>query len=308
MPLTKDRTALFIHVPKCAGTSMEVAMGYGRRYPTLGESRTVTTPDYEDLFGGGLQYLTIREVIENYPGCLTRVGLRFAIIRNPVERMISAYGWKTYPFNHSDLPSPRVIAREFEDWFDTTLPSLENNSIVENPLQGMLSAEHAFDTPRVDEEDLRHLMPQTGFIYSRGEIGVDLLVNFDAISGVQTILKSYDVNVGALPHRMKSLNAAEVGKNLSEVCRRRIGELYQHDLELHEKFRGRACLANTNIGTSVSFSRSGTTRWQQQNSKKIVSLLAPGLAQRAGPRQTLRYDMARAQSDLGHPFPGCADP
>ena len=260
MPLTKDRTALFIHVPKCAGTSMEVAMGYGRRYPTLGESRTVTTPDYEDLFGGGLQYLTIREVIENYPGCLTRVGLRFAIIRNPVERMISAYGWKTYPFNHSDLPSPRVIAREFEDWFDTTLPSLENNSIVENPLQGMLSTEHAFDTPRVDEEDLRHLMPQTGFIYNRGEIGVDLLVNFDAISGVQTILKSYDVNVGALPHRMKSLNAAEVGKNLSEVCRRRIGELYQHDLELHEKFRGRACLANTNTGPSVSFSRSAKQR------------------------------------------------
>ena len=68
MPLTKDRTALFIHVPKCAGTSMEVAMGYGRRYPTLGESRTVTTPDYEDLFGGGLQYLTIREVIEKLSG------------------------------------------------------------------------------------------------------------------------------------------------------------------------------------------------------------------------------------------------
>ena len=53
MPLTNDRTALFVHIPKCAGTSLEIAMSYGRRYPTLGESRTATTPDYDDLFGGG---------------------------------------------------------------------------------------------------------------------------------------------------------------------------------------------------------------------------------------------------------------
>ena len=274
MPLTNDKTALFIHIPKCAGTSLEIAMGYGRRYPTLGESRTATTPDYDDLFGGGLQHLSIREVVENYPDRLTRVKLRFAIIRSPVPRMISAYGWKTYRFNRANLPSPQVMAGEFEDWFVETLPFLENNSILENPLQGMLSTEHAFDTPGVDEEDLRHLMPQTGFIYNRGRMDLDLLINFDFIPEAQNILKSFAVNVGAIPHRMRSVNATEVEKNVSEKCRKRIMELYRYDLELYEKFKGRACVATTttdsSAGTAVSFP--GSTK-QRSTKNKIPKKL-----------------------------------
>ena len=252
MPLTYNRTALFIHIPKCAGTSMEIAMGYGRRYPTLGESRTVTTTDYADLFGGGLQHLSIREAVENYPRCLTRVKLRFAIIRRPVERMISAYGWKTYRFDRANLPSPQTMARDFEDWFDKSLPYLENNSILEDPLDGMLSAEHTFDTPRVDEEIVRHLMPQTSFIYNRGRMDVDLLINFDSIPEAQTILKSFDVNVGAIPHRMKSVNAAEVEKSISEKCRKRIMELYHYDLDLYKNFHDRAYIATIPTSTSTS--------------------------------------------------------
>ena len=257
MPLTNDRTALFIHIPKCAGTSLEIAMDYGRRYPTLGQSRTSTTPDYDYLFGGGLQHLSIREVVENYPHHLNQVKLRFPIIRRPVERMISAYGWKTFRFNHTDMPSAQVIAGEFEDWFDETLPFLENNSILENPFQGMLSAEHAFDTPRVDEEEVRHLMPQTGFIYNRGRMDVDMLINFDSIPEAQNILKSFGVSVDSIPHRMKSVNATEIEKSVSEKCRKRIMELYRHDLDLCEKFKGRAYVATTttdsSAGPAVSF-------------------------------------------------------
>lgn len=270
MPLTNDRAALFIHIPKCAGTSLEIAMGYGRHYPTLGESRTTTTPDYDDLFGGGLQHLSIREATENYPHCLTRVKLRFAIIRNPIERMISAYGWKTYRFNRANLPSPRVMAGEFEDWFDETRPFLENNSILENPLQGMLSAEHAFDTPGVDEEDLRHLMPQTSFIYNRGRMDLDLLINFDSIPEAQNILESFAVNVSAIPHRMRSVNSTEVEKSVSEKCRKRIMELYRYDLELYEEFRGRACVATTTTGSSAGTAVSFPGSTKQRSTKNKI--------------------------------------
>ena len=252
MPLTHDRTALFIHIPKCAGTSMEIAMGYGSRYPTLGESRTVTTPDYDDLFGGGLQHLSVREAVENYPHCLTRVKLRFAIIRHPVERIISAYGWKTYRFNHADLPSPNVLARDFEDWFNEILPFLENNSILDCPLRGMLSAEHAFDTPRVDEEDERHLMPQTGFIYNRGKMDVDLLINFNSIPEFGKILNKFGVHIGAFPHRMRSVNAVEVEKSISKKCRKQIMGLYQHDTELYETLQGRAYAVTPITGANVA--------------------------------------------------------
>ena len=251
MPLTNDRTALFIHIPKCAGTSLEIAMGYGRRYPTLGQSRTSTAPDYDYLFGGGLQHLSIREVVENYPHHLNQVKLRFAIIRRPVERMISAYGWKTFRFSHTDLPSPQVIAREFEYWFDKTLPYLENNSILEDPFQGMLSTEHAFDTPRVDEEDVRHLLPQTSFIYNRGRMDLDILINFDSVPEIQNILESFDIRVDVIPHRMKSVNAPQVEKCISEKCRKRIMELYHYDLELYETLQGRAYVATTTTEATV---------------------------------------------------------
>ena len=270
MPLTNDRTALFIHIPKCAGTSLEIAMGYGRRYPTLGQSRTSTTPDYDYLFGGGLQHLSICEVVENYPQHLNQVKLRFAIIRRPVERMISAYGWKTFRFNHTDMPSAQVIAGEFEDWFDETLPFLENNSILENPFQGMLSAEHAFDTPRVDEEEVRHLMPQTGFIYNRGRMDVDLLINFDSIPESRNILESFGVSVDSIPHRMKSVNATEIEKSVSEKCRRQIIELYRYDFDLCETFLGRAYVANTSTETTVEPVVSFPSSAKQRSSKNKI--------------------------------------
>ena len=224
-------------------------MGYGRHYPTLGESKTVTAPNYDDLFGGGLQHLSIRETVENYSHCLTQVKLRFAVIRHPVERIISAYSWKTYRFNVAGLPSPKVLAEDFEDWFDEILPFLENNSILEWPYDGMLSAEHHFDTPRVDKGGERHLMPQTGFIYNRGKIDLDLLINFHSIPKARRILKRFGVNIEAIPHRMKSANATEVEKNISEKCRKRIVELYRHDIELYESLQDRAYLQTT--GTSV---------------------------------------------------------
>ena len=260
MPLTEDKTGLLIHIPKCAGTSLEIAMGYGRRYPTLGESMTSTKTDYDGLFGGGLQHLSVREVVENYPHCLSRVKLRFAVIRCPVERIISAYGWKTYRFDRENLPSPQVIAGGFEDWFEETLPFLENNSILKDPLHGILSAEHAFDTPRVDEEIVRHLMPQTGFIYNRGTLDTDLLINFDFIPKAQNILKRFDVNVGTLPHRMKSVNASEVGKTISGKCKKRIMELYYYDLKLYEQFQGQSYVATTKNTPSISFPRSAKQR------------------------------------------------
>ncbi len=227
-------------------------MGYGRRYPTLGESKTVMEPDYDDLFGGGLQHLSIRETVENYPHCLSEVKLRFAVIRHPVERIISAYSWKTYRFNHARLPSPKVSAEDFEDWFDRILPFLENHSILDWPYDGMLSAEHAFDIPRVDEWGKRHFMPQTGFIYNRGKIDLDLLINFESIPEAGNILKKYGVNIEAIPHRMKSINTAEIEKNISEKCRKRIVELYRHDIDLYESLQGHAYILTTRTGVRAT--------------------------------------------------------
>ncbi len=272
MPLTDDKAALFIHIPKCAGTSVEIAMGYGHRYPTLGESRTATTPDYDDLFGGGLQHLSMREVSENYSHCLTPVNLRFAIIRHPIDRIISVYGWQIYRFARDNLPSTQTLSGEFEDWFDETLPFLEDNSVLADPLQGILSAEHAFDTPVINEEKGRHLMPQTGFIYNRGKIDVDLLINFDSVSETRDILKSFGINVGSLPHRMKSINVAEVKRSVSEKCRKRIMDLYHYDLELYENLQGRACVATTPIGAGAgpvtSFPRSSKGPGSENNIPK----------------------------------------
>ena len=103
MPLSHS-DCLFIHIPKCAGTSVEVALGIADEYPEIGLKPTSTQPHFASMFGGGLQHLTIKEIVRNFPQVITRKGLySFSVIRDPVKRFVSYFVWNNYRFSDVSL-------------------------------------------------------------------------------------------------------------------------------------------------------------------------------------------------------------
>jgi hypothetical protein len=78
MPISDAHSAIFIHIPKTGGTSIEKALGvFG------GHSTT-------RLFGREMQHYTSREVRELFPEKWADY-YKFSVVRDPVKRLVSEY-------------------------------------------------------------------------------------------------------------------------------------------------------------------------------------------------------------------------
>lgn len=94
MPLfTKDKKCgLFIHIPKTAGTSLEVAfLGAGYKYEYLHRPGKGDGPDQKPCNSQHWHHELIQKEI--YP-VLEKRPYEFTIVRNPFTRMISEMMWK----------------------------------------------------------------------------------------------------------------------------------------------------------------------------------------------------------------------
>lgn len=94
MPISKENKCIFIHIPKCAGSSIESALGMHGDIDYIGLKPYLKQKiNDETLFGCEAQHysaLEIRNIVnkdifENY--------FKFSIVRNPWERFISHVAW-----------------------------------------------------------------------------------------------------------------------------------------------------------------------------------------------------------------------
>ena len=90
MPLDLKREIVFVHIPKTAGTAIELALGI----------KPAGTNDQEILWGpveppnsGSKQHYTYREILDAKPHASSWPA--FAVVRNPWDRMVS--GWAHHP-------------------------------------------------------------------------------------------------------------------------------------------------------------------------------------------------------------------
>jgi hypothetical protein len=84
MPISHEHKAIFIHIPKTAGTSIETVLG------VRGDNKQV---DYSIFFGHDLQHLTAAELArhERMPQGVFESYFKFAVVRNPWDRVVSEY-------------------------------------------------------------------------------------------------------------------------------------------------------------------------------------------------------------------------
>lgn len=232
MPLA--RGCLFIHIPKCAGTSVEVALGIADEYPKIGLEPTAAAPDAATLFGGGLQHLTIREIRSNFPEIMDRQSLvTFSIVRDPVDRFISHFAWKHNRFNDGDLDvESEIPALKAEA--EALLELSRRMNIFQWPFDG---GEFCPGNSQMFAPDdiSRHLLPQCSYLFDRGLIAVDAIYSFGALAALAADLRHRGVINGTLPHRMKGRGSHALRQMVPKATEAVLQEVYRHDTRLFER-------------------------------------------------------------------------
>lgn len=96
MPISHKLRCVFVHIPKTGGTSIEHALGMRGRHAREDRRKMIGPIMSDDLKSNGflsnfLQHLTLGEIRRVAAGGDLDEYLTFTIVRNPWDRMVSAY-------------------------------------------------------------------------------------------------------------------------------------------------------------------------------------------------------------------------
>ena len=96
MPIDHKKKIVFIHIPKTAGTSIEIAMGINKHSGKDGKNllnRSQSDYSSYSLYGRGMQHFQIQEIYTHLKSLDKDINSYkyFTVVRNPGERLISHY-------------------------------------------------------------------------------------------------------------------------------------------------------------------------------------------------------------------------
>ena len=188
---------VFIHIPKCAGQSVE---------ETFLNDLRLSWDDHRYLFGcferpsswnknipDRLAHLTAKEILELnlLPEEIFNSFYKFTIVRDPLDRLVSSW-------NYLNLEA------DFNDWVNSTV------------VHGHKSKNYFFKN-------------QSDYLFDENnKLMVDDIVPFKSLESTSHSFYDYLVNISSLSHRNVSKKRAI---DISEATKRLIKDLYQKDYE-----------------------------------------------------------------------------
>jgi hypothetical protein len=87
MPISNNGEIIFVHIPKCAGHSIEKAIGIRHKEYSINDF------SFQCLFGKELQHLSLIEIENLSKTSIVDSPQVFSVVRNPAERLQSEYFW-----------------------------------------------------------------------------------------------------------------------------------------------------------------------------------------------------------------------
>jgi hypothetical protein len=214
VPISHRHKAIFIHVPKAAGTSIEAALGmHGHRSDVGVVPYLHQVADHEHLFGGGLQHMTatqLRAALND--DTIYRSYFKFAVVRNPWERLVSALAWTDQKWAKGE----ELRRLEFEQKVTTLYEEfVANHSAIPGKLPPHFLPQHTFVCDHA-------LEPLVDFVAKYENLAVDW----------SAICARLGVNV-ALPRRMRS-HHRNYWDYYCDDTRRMVGEIYARDARVFQ--------------------------------------------------------------------------
>jgi hypothetical protein len=209
MPISHQHRCIFIHVPKCGGTSIEAAFGMHADWRHEDRTRMFGRITSSDLLARGfrsrfLQHLTWRELCSAVPEGERRGYRSFAFVRHPLRRLESAWS------------------------------RLDHDLVDEARLHGLRLEGASFATfvDRVLRLDHPHVRPQVDYIVGAdGAVAVDRLFRFERLADDAREIMSECGVPGRLEHRNPPVRD-RAGIAWPEELRQRACERYRDDFAI----------------------------------------------------------------------------
>lgn len=210
--ISHKHKAIFIHIPKTAGTSIE-----GTLYPNLlRKGNSISRMSDTNLFAGWnvehkfwMQHATMQQILDLYEGDLTEY-FKFTFVRNPYERAIS--DWRF------------LRGKSNKEWSSKTFLKYLNRK---GYFERMFSNNNNDKSSRID-----HTYPQYDFIYDKN---ANCLVDF--IGRTENLQEDFNIvcdRIGIpqqkLPHKKKG-NNKHYTVYYDDETREIVAEKYKKDIE-----------------------------------------------------------------------------
>lgn len=199
--ISHQHKCIFIHIPKCAGSSVEDLLWPGKR------SEADLWMGFVDRFHnrhqtGGLQHLTASLVRSEVGEETFQSYFKFAIVRNPWDKAASQFA---YMERRPDL-CEFVGLRPNGD-FETYLSAIAR-------------------TPHVQWQD------QYSFLYgSNGELLVDRIIRYESLaSDLPSVLRAVGIQSDCIPHANPSPRRRPTSELYNDRTQQRVADLYRRDI------------------------------------------------------------------------------
>lgn len=206
MPVSHVQQAIFVHIPRSAGTTINVALG-------ICTLDTVSDNTYrpDALFGFDgkrfAQHLTAREIAARLGPQVYAQYYKFTIVRNPYSRLVSAYyqGFARRGRRQTDVDGFRTFVRE-------VLPA-------------------QFERP-LEQDRHRHLKPQSIFVVDdAGDMMVDFVARYERLADdFQQVAERLGMPLAA--GHLNASHGFDVDAHFDDDTRDRVRDLYRADFDL----------------------------------------------------------------------------
>jgi len=243
--ISHQHKAIFVHIPKCAGSSVEKLLAPER-------SRDAQV-DYEHLYGWcpkrkiHLQHATAQQMLEMelVTESQWRDYFKFAIVRNPFARTCSDYYWML-----------GKITKPASFW-----EYIERRGRFTPVLADPESRDYRGD----------HLDPQRDFLCLDGKIAVDFVGRFENLNAdVGTVLEKLSIPDTRVPHLEKGRKRYQHYSHFyNNRMRERVASLYAQDLDAFDyQFEDKRTLA-TSLAQYVQPLRHRLGNWKYTAQTKL---------------------------------------
>lgn len=237
MPTTHERKIIFVHIPKTGGTSIEAALGMHADKDNIGiVPYRYQRVDYHNLFGSGMQHLTVENIRDYYSGvhfesyrnighfkhlvdrliCMVSknnksvIGekifksyFKFAVVRNPYDRLVSHFSWVSGFKKRTET----LKKDDFINFVDR---------VVQNELY----------------KSEQHLIPQHRYILIDGRVAVDKILHYENLdSEFKSLCDELRIDAN-LEKRMVSKQRGKYGEYYTNQTKKKVYDVYQKDFSL----------------------------------------------------------------------------